>query len=65
MALQGTLLWAIDRTLTAMAAAACAAGSKTLMDRTAIVARQSVVTSLVEQRSRRQACAACCDPWAT
>ena len=55
-ALQGSLLWAIDRTLTAMGGRCLRRWLEApLMDRQAIRCRQAVVTGLVEQRSLRQA----------
>ena len=55
-ALQGSLLWAIDRTLTAMGGRCLRRWIEApLMDLSAIVSRQAVVTALVEQRSLRQA----------
>ena len=54
--LQGSLLWAIDRTLTAMGGRCLRRWIEApLMDRTAIEQRQAVVSSLVEQRALRQA----------
>ena len=55
-ALQGSLLWAIDRTLTAMGGRCLRRWLEApLMDCNAIRQRQNVVGSLVEQRSLRQA----------
>ena len=55
-ALQGSLLWAIDRTLTAMGGRCLRRWLEApLMDSNAIRQRQNVVGSLVEQRSLRQA----------
>ena len=55
-ALQGSLLWAIDRTLTAMGGRCLRRWLEApLMDRSTIQQRQNVVGSLVEQRSLRQA----------
>ena len=55
-ALQGSLLWAIDRTLTAMGGRCLRRWVEApLMDGNAIRQRQNVVGSLVEQRSLRQA----------
>ena len=54
--LQGSLLWAIDRTLTAMGGRCLRRWIEApLMDRAAIEQRQAVVSSLVEQRALRQA----------
>ena len=55
-ALQGSLLWAIDRTLTAMGGRCLRRWLEApLMDRSAIQQRQNVVSSFVEQRRLRQA----------
>ena len=55
-ALHGSLLWATDRTLTAMGGRCLRRWIEApLMDRAAIQCRQAVVTALVEQRSLRQA----------
>ena len=55
-ALQGSLLWAIDRTLTAMGGRCLRRWLEApLMNCNAIRQRQNVVSSLVEQRSLRQA----------
>ena len=54
-ALQGSLLWAIDRTLTAMGGRCLRRWIEApLMDLAAIAGRQAVVSALVEQRSLRQ-----------
>ena len=54
-ALQGSLLWAIDRTLTAMGGRCLRRWIEApLMDLAAIRGRQAVVSALVEQRSLRQ-----------
>jgi len=54
--LQGSLLWAIDRTLTAMGGRCLRRWIEApLMDRTAIEERQTLVSTLVVQRSLRQA----------
>ena len=54
--LAGSLLWAIDRTLTAMGGRCLRRWLEApLMQRTAIEQRQRVVTALVEQRQLRQA----------
>ena len=53
--LQGSLLWALDRTLTAMGCRCLRRWLESpLMDRHAIEQRQAVVSGLVEQRSLRQ-----------
>ena len=53
--LQGSLLWAIDRTLTAMGGRCLRRWIEApLMDRAAIEQRQTVVSSLVENRPLRQ-----------
>ncbi len=52
---QGSLLWAIDRTLTAMGGRCLRRWvEEPLMDRKEILARQSVISSLVELRPLRQ-----------
>jgi DNA mismatch repair protein MutS len=54
--LQGSLLWAIDRTLTAMGGRCLRRWIEApLMDRTAIEERQTLVSDLVVHRSLRQA----------
>ena len=54
-ALQGSLLWAIDRTLTAMGGRCLRRWIEApLMDLAAISGRQAVVSTLVEQRNLRQ-----------
>ncbi|WP_392350335.1 DNA mismatch repair protein MutS [Parasynechococcus sp.] len=54
--LPGSLLWAIDRTLTAMGGRCLRRWLEApLMQRQAIEQRQAIVTTLVEQRSLRQA----------
>lgn len=53
--LQGSLLWAVDRTLTAMGGRCLRRWIEApLMDRAAIEQRQTVVSSLVEKRPLRQ-----------
>jgi len=53
--LQGSLLWAIDRTLTAMGGRCLRRWIEApLMDLAMILGRQAVVSALVEQRSLRQ-----------
>ena len=53
--LPGSLLWAIDRTLTAMGGRCLRRWLEApLMQRSAIEQRQAIVTALVEQRSLRQ-----------
>lgn len=55
-ALQGSLLWAIDRTLTAMGGRCLRRWIEApLMDLAAMQGRQAVISALVEQRSLRQA----------
>ena len=55
-ALQGSLLWAIDRTLTAMGGRCLRRWIEApLMELSRIQCRQAVVSALVEQRSLRQA----------
>ena len=53
--LQGSLLWAIDRTLTAMGGRCLRRWIEApLMDLAMILSRQALVSALVEQRSQRQ-----------
>lgn len=53
--LQGSLLWAVDRTLTAMGGRCLRRWIEApLMDRAAILQRQTMVSSLVEKRPLRQ-----------
>ena len=63
--LQGSLLWAIDQTLTAMGGRCLRRWLEApLMDLSAIQQRQAVVSLLVSGRPCARPCAGCCGPWA-